>query len=187
MLALMRAGIRHAIGIPPPLEAEVVGAMTDALRRLPADVAPFGPLVQLRAARRLRRSDDADEMSDADHAALDALVGWAAAFRSAASFLNAFDAARARLAALRDPNAPIELVTVHGAKGREWELVVVIGFEEDCFPNRRALHGAVDAGRALEEERRLAYVAVTRATQRLVLAFDPGKPSRFLAEMGLSS
>jgi DNA helicase-2/ATP-dependent DNA helicase PcrA len=187
MLALMRAGIRHAIGIPPPLEAEVVRTMTDALRRLPAHVAPFAPLIQLRAARRWRRSDDADELSDADHAALDALVGWAAAFRTAASFLAAFDAARARLAALRDPNAPIELVTVHGAKGREWELVVVIGFEEDCFPNRRALLGAVDAGRALEEERRLAYVAVTRATERLVLAFDPGKPSRFLAEMGLSS
>ena len=36
----------------------------------------------------------------------------------------------------------------------------------------------------MEEERRLAYVAVTRATRRLILAFDPAKPSPFLAEMG---
>jgi len=78
-------------------------------------------------------------------------------------------------------------VTVHGAKGREWPTVVVIGFEEDRFPNRRALMGAADPQRALEEERRLAYVALTRATRRLVLAFDPGRPSRFLEEMGYSS
>jgi len=82
--------------------------------------------------------------------------------------------------------APIELVTVHGAKGREWPTVMVIGFEEDRFPNRRALLGATDPGRAIEEERRLGYVALTRATRRLVLAFDPARPSRFLEEMGYS-
>lgn len=147
---------------------------------------PFRPLAQLRAHRGWRRFDAADEVGDADHAAIDALLGWAAAFRSTATFLAALDRARARLTSLRDASAPIELVTVHGAKGREWELVIIIGFEEDCFPNRRALIGALDPGRALEEERRLAYVAVTRATEELALAFDPAKPSRFLAEMGLA-
>jgi superfamily I DNA/RNA helicase len=57
--------------------------------------------------------------------------------------------------------------------------------EEERFPNRRALVDAVDPARALEEERRLAYVALTRATRRLILAFDPARPSRFLEEMGL--
>ena len=99
-------------------------------------------------------------------------------------FLAAGDAMLERLTALRTPSAAIELVTVHGAKGREWPTVVVIGFEEARFPNRRALVGATDPARALEEERRLAYVALTRATQRLVLAFDPARPSRFLEEMG---
>jgi DNA helicase-2/ATP-dependent DNA helicase PcrA len=101
-------------------------------------------------------------------------------------FLAAGEEVIARLGRLRDPTAPIELVTVHGAKGREWPTVVVIGFEEDRFPNRRALIGATDPGRAIEEERRLGYVALTRATRRLVLAFDPSRPSRFLAEMGYS-
>jgi DNA helicase-2/ATP-dependent DNA helicase PcrA len=80
----------------------------------------------------------------------------------------------------------IELVTVHGAKGREWQTVVVLGMEEERFPNRRALVGADDPERALEEERRLAYVATTRATERLILAYDPARPSRFLTEMGLA-
>ncbi len=92
-----------------------------------------------------------------------------------------------RLEALRRPDAPIELVTVHGAKGREWQTVVVLGMEEDRFPNRRALVDAADPNRAVEEERRLAYVALTRATRRLILAYDPARPSRFLAEMGIGA
>ena len=94
--------------------------------------------------------------------------------------------ARERLARLRRPDALVEVGTVHAAKGREWRTVVLVGFEEDRFPNRRALLGHRDPARALEEERRLAYVALTRATGRLVLAFDPKRPSRFLAEMGYS-
>jgi DNA helicase-2/ATP-dependent DNA helicase PcrA len=64
---------------------------------------------------------------------------------------------------------------------------VIVGFEEERFPNRRALVDALDPERALEEERRLAYVALTRAGQRLVLAFDPERPSRFLAELGATA
>jgi superfamily I DNA/RNA helicase len=88
------------------------------------------------------------------------------------------------MAALRVPDAPVELATVHAAKGREWETVVLLGFEEDRIPNRRSLLDADDPERAREEERRLAYVALTRATRRLVLAFDPVRPSPFLQEMG---
>jgi DNA helicase-2/ATP-dependent DNA helicase PcrA len=131
-----------------------------------------------------RRGDGDDALGDDDHAAIDALLGWASAFARLDRFLAAGDEVLARLSRLRDPTALIELVTVHGAKGREWPTVVVIGFEEERFPNRRALQGAADPERALEEERRLAYVALTRATRRLVLAFDPARPSRFLEEMG---
>ena len=62
--------------------------------------------------------------------------------------------------------------------------MVLLGFEQDRIPNRRSLVDADDADRALEEERRLAYVALTRATRQLILAFDPARPSPFLGEMG---
>ena len=54
------------------------------------------------------------------------------------------------------------------------------------MPNARSIADADSPDRALEEERRLAYVALTRATRRLILAFDPARPSPFLAEMGLA-
>jgi hypothetical protein len=182
MLALVHAMLPHRTSLSAPVEAEPVAALAEALRGSPGNGPPFEPLRRLRAARRWTR--DEDELSDEDHAALDAFLGWSAGFGSGAAFLEGYDAARRRLAALRDPSAPIELVTVHGAKGREWHTVVIVGFEEDRFPNRRALLGAALTDRAIEEERRLAYVALTRARRQLILAFDPARPSRFLAEMG---
>ncbi len=50
------------------------------------------------------------------------------------------------------------------------------------FPSRRALEEAADPVRALEEERRLAYVAWTRARRSLTLLYDPAAPSMFLLE-----
>jgi hypothetical protein len=162
----------------------VVVALVDDLRRLAPATAPFHALLRLRAGRGWRRGDGDDALGDDDHAALDAALGWAVAFDRSDRSLAGYDAARTRLGALRDPAAPIELVTVHGAKGREWHLVVIVGFEDERFPNRRALVDSLNPDRSLEEERRLAYVALTRATRRLVLAFDPSRPSRFRAEMG---
>lgn len=185
-LALLRAEQPHATTLPTPLEAEPVQALLREARGLPAAEPPFPALIRLRALRGWRRGDGDDALGDDDHAALDALLGWATAFTRLDVFLQAGDGVLARLTRLRDPAAPIELVTVHGAKGREWPTVVVIGFEEERFPNRRALQGATDPQRAVEEERRLGYVALTRATRRLVLAFDPARPSRFLEEMGYS-
>jgi DNA helicase-2/ATP-dependent DNA helicase PcrA len=152
---------------------------------MPGDRPPFAAVSALRAALGWRRADPADDLGDEEHLAIDAFAGWAVAFRSLDRFLAAADRVREQMARLRDPSAAIELVTVHRAKGREWPTVIIVGFEEERFPNRRALIGGPDPARALEEERRLAYVAVTRATRRLVLAFDPARPSRFVAEMGL--
>jgi superfamily I DNA/RNA helicase len=186
-MALIRARVPHATSLATPLDAEPAAVLVEALRSVPAADRPFPALVTLRRGRGWDRGSPSDALSDDDHAALDALLGWAAGFRRLDSFLAALDAARERLLALRDPDAPVELVTVHGAKGREWATVVIIGFESERMPNRRALAQAADEARALEEERRLAYVAVTRATRRLVLGFDPEHPSRFLAEMGLAA
>ena len=186
LLALVRAGVRHTTAVAPLVEAEPVVSLLDMARTSSDPDHPFHVLRRLRAARGWDRSQEtADVLPDDEHAAIDALLGWATGFRTVRSFLEAYDAARARIAGLRDPDAPVELATVHASKGREWETVVLLGFEEDRMPNRRTLLDADDADRALEEERRLAYVAVTRATRRLVLAFDPARPSPFLAEAGL--
>ena len=185
LLSLVRAGIPHATTVPAAVQAEPVQQLIADARRLPGHLLPFQALLTLRGGRGWRRSDGNDSLADDDHASLDALLGWAVGIARLDRFLEAHDRALARLQALRRPDAPVELVTVHGAKGREWQTVVVLGMEEERFPNRRALIDAVDPVRALEEERRLAYVALTRATRRLVLAFDPARPSRFLGEMGL--
>ena len=52
----------------------------------------------------------------------------------------------------------------------------------DGFPGRRSVADAAEPGRALEEERRLAYVAWTRARRSLTLLYDPEGPSPFLGE-----
>jgi superfamily I DNA/RNA helicase len=187
LLALVRAGVRHSAAVPPIVEAERVQELVGAARDTRDGGHPFHVLRRLRIGRGWDRgSPSGDLLSDDDHAALDALLGWATGFRTIDALVGAFATARARIAALRDPDAPVELATVHSSKGREWEKVVLVGFEADRIPNRRSLVDADDPARALEEERRLAYVAVTRATHRLILAFDPARPSPFLGEMGLA-
>ncbi|MEX0630012.1 MAG: ATP-dependent helicase [Chloroflexota bacterium] len=183
ILALLRNGIPHATSVPSPLQAEPVEALIADLASCVSAAPPLPALLRARALRGWRRADLADRLGEEELAALDALIGWAVGHRRSDAFLAAFAEARARLAALRDPDAAIELATVHGAKGREWPTVVVLGMEIDRFPNRRAVTEASDPGRALEEERRLAYVAITRCRRNLVLAFDPDRASPFVAEM----
>jgi DNA helicase-2/ATP-dependent DNA helicase PcrA len=83
----------------------------------------------------------------------------------------------------------VQLMTLHSAKGLEFPIVFLAGLEEGLFPNARSIE---EAGR-LEEERRLAYVGITRARQKLVLSHAEarrlhgqdmyGIPSRFLREI----
>jgi len=85
--------------------------------------------------------------------------------------------------------AQLSLMTIHCAKGLEFPYVFVIGMEEDVFPNRNARETAD----GLEEERRLFYVAITRAQRRLTLSAARRRrimgtemlsmPSRFLREI----
>jgi len=85
----------------------------------------------------------------------------------------------------------IKLMTVHTAKGLEFPVVFVARFNEDVFPNARAVS---DSGfKGLEEERRLAYVALTRAKEKLYLTYCEGysyvnknnlSESRFIKESG---
>jgi DNA helicase-2/ATP-dependent DNA helicase PcrA len=85
-----------------------------------------------------------------------------------------------------DERDQVQLLTIHAAKGLEWPAVFVAGLEEGTLPHERSL--ATPEG--IEEERRLCYVALTRAGERLYLSWAAGrvrgqqlKPSRFLGEI----
>ena len=90
-----------------------------------------------------------------------------------------------------DDAAQIRLMTVHNAKGLEFPVVFVAGLEDGLFPHSRSLESET----AMEEERRLCYVAMTRAEKRLILTWarerrrfgggmaEPSIPSRFLSEI----
>ena len=108
---------------------------------------------------------------------------------SAATFLD--HAALVADADSVDEASQISLLTVHNAKGLEFPLVFVAGLEEGLFPHSRS----IDVEAAMEEERRLCYVAMTRAEKQLVLTTamsrrrygggpqEPAVRSRFLAEV----
>jgi len=126
---------------------------------------------------------------------LKALAGFAARFDSVEDLLaqivllngETADARSAQSGA--DNTAAIRLTTIHQAKGLEYDVVFLIGLADGQFPSRRA----IEAG-DIEEERRLFYVAVTRAKDALYMSYPqiasrpgPGglmnEPSRFLKEV----
>ncbi|HEY5472617.1 MAG TPA: ATP-dependent helicase, partial [Candidatus Limnocylindrales bacterium] len=113
---------------------------------------------------------------------LAALVGWAAPYRTLAELASALAQHRARLAELRRDDALLTLATAHSTKGLEFDHVAVIGLDAGRFPSARSLRDAAEPERALEEERRLAYVAWTRPRRSLTLVYDPASPSQFLLE-----
>ena len=92
---------------------------------------------------------------------------------------------RLSLRKARDDRHGIELTTVHRAKGRQWPRVVVVACDEDVLPHRNALQERADTGEGVEAERRIAYVAFTRAIEELSILYTEERPSRFLHEAGL--
>ena len=87
--------------------------------------------------------------------------------------------------------ARVSLMTLHGAKGLEFDTVFLPGWEEGVFPNQRSMDEG--GAKGLEEERRLAYVGLTRARQRAIVSHADNRriygnwqrsiPSRFLEEL----
>ncbi|HEV8617158.1 MAG TPA: UvrD-helicase domain-containing protein [Methylomirabilota bacterium] len=89
---------------------------------------------------------------------------------------------------LKDADSRVTLMTLHSAKGLEFPVVFLTGLEEGVFPHARSMNDPEE----IEEERRLCYVGLTRARERLFLSYavhrrihgyGVGEPSRFLREM----
>ncbi|WP_078662314.1 ATP-dependent DNA helicase [Streptomyces bicolor] len=167
-----------------------------------------------RLERTARRGGAAGRNADRDLDAVCALFATAARAeertggRGALNFLEEIEAediaadTLTRRAARHDA---VRLMTAHRSKGLEWRLVVVAGVQEGLWPDLRRRGSLLEAdrigrdglaepltpGALLAEERRLFYVAATRARERLVVtavkapADDGDQPSRFLTELGV--
>jgi superfamily I DNA/RNA helicase len=95
----------------------------------------------------------------------------------------------------KESGPAVSLMTIHAAKGLEFEHVHLVGFEERLLPHANVVKESEDKRdpTLLEEERRLAYVAITRAKSKLDISLvrlrqhgsrvDRAVPSRFLGEM----
>lgn len=166
-----------------------------------------------RLERTARRGGAAGRNADRDLDAMCALFATAARAeertggRGALNFLEEIDAEDIAADTLTRravrPDA-VRLMTAHRSKGLEWRLVVVAGVQEGLWPDLRRRGSLLEAdrigrdglaepltpGALLAEERRLFYVAATRARERLVVtavkgaADDGDQPSRFLTELG---
>ncbi|MFD8983830.1 UvrD-helicase domain-containing protein [Streptomyces sp. NPDC059564] len=167
-----------------------------------------------RLERRARRGAAAGRNADRDLDAVCALFDTAARAeertggRGALNFLEQLDAediAADTLTTRAVRTDAVRLMTAHRSKGLEWGLVVVAGVQEGLWPDLRRRGSLLEAdrigsdglaepltpGALLAEERRLFYVAATRARHRLVVtavkapAEDGDQPSRFLTELGV--
>jgi DNA helicase-2/ATP-dependent DNA helicase PcrA len=169
-VALERGLAFRAPALALPIEEAAVEELLATLETDPG-ADPLDALGRLRAAP----STIPDEL-------LSAAIAWAAPFPTSEAFIGAVRERRERLARLRSDEAPLTLATAHATKGLEFDHVAVIGLDAGRFPSARALAEAPEPERALEEERRLAYVAWTRARRSLTLVYDPAAPSPFLLE-----
>jgi superfamily I DNA/RNA helicase len=174
---------------PPGVELLVESPLVDSLLdEVAASGGPDEPLlVRLEAVRRSwatrppePEADDPDAPRPHEIAA--AVLSWAVPCPGLPALRGAVEARREAIERLCRDDAPLTLATAHGTKGLEFDHVAVIGLDGGRFPSRRSVTSSDDPARALEEERRLAYVAWTRARRTLMLVYDPASPSQFLLE-----
>ncbi|MBQ3473815.1 UvrD-helicase domain-containing protein [Candidatus Saccharibacteria bacterium] len=133
-------------------------------------------------------TDDGTPSAEERMANLEVLVSNAAVYEKLDEFLA--DASLMSSADEKSKKNSVTLMTLHAAKGLEFPVVFIVGMEDGLFPSSRAVESEAD----LEEERRLAYVGMTRAMKKLFLTYAASRfsfgnwnyntPSRFLIELG---
>lgn len=138
----------------------------------------------------LDRFDEKDEDDVARLENIRELMAVASEFDNLADFLESVALVSSdELADKKETGSKLTLMTIHSAKGLEFDRVMVVGLEEGILPHSRSLLSRED----IEEERRLVYVAMTRARKNLYLSYvrsrltyggrQSSQPSRFLAEI----
>lgn len=176
-------------------EAREFVSLVERLRSMSDEVGP-GELVQ--AVRKLTRYDEwlAREEGTSDEADsdkienLNALAVAASKFPTLESFLDYAERLQQKPDQENGDQDRVRLMTIHKAKGLEFPVVFVAGASEGLLPHRKSIRyiDGEEASQSLEEERRLCYVAMTRAKDRLYVSsiltyMGKGlEPSRFLAE-----
>jgi len=167
----------------------------DAFARIAAERGPAGALVSVLEdtgyVKELRDEDTVESRSRVEN--LEELVGVAREYEEREGpdlegFLANISLV-SDLDAMDKGGSAVTLMTLHMAKGLEFPVVFLAGLEEGVFPHNRALVDPIE----IEEERRLAYVGVTRAVDELYLSFAKRRttfgsaylhpPSRFINEM----
>ncbi|MCC6740820.1 MAG: UvrD-helicase domain-containing protein [Planctomycetia bacterium] len=186
-------------------EAGLAPAAAESAKRLAGKIEGWKAAAKTSAARgaremveeldlagELRREGGSEEAAEARVASIESVLNDLAAFEGQGGDLRGY----LEKVALLDKDEPEEeqkeavtLLTAHAAKGLEFPVVFVVGMTDGIFPHRRS--AAEEKG--LEEERRLLYVAMTRAKEELILTrpeqrTSRGKtaaspPSRFLVEL----
>lgn len=186
-LALRRTSEAGVGGVGAKGIASFVALIDDLESRL--DQGPGAVLRHaLEASGYMHELEAQDTVESAGrHENLAELIGFASEFVQVDEFLE-------RIALVADTDQidsdnHVTLMTLHAAKGLEFPVVFIVGMEEGIFPHSRALSDQIE----LEEERRLAYVGITRAKERLFVShawsrnlygstqYNP--PSRFLDEI----
>ncbi len=170
-----------------------VELLADLRAKYTAQVSPAEIIEQLLQKTGYREFLNADDKLKAEekNENLTALIGEAGRYETLDEFL-----ADAALMSSADENAgdrAVTLMTLHAAKGLEFPVVFLAGMEEGVLPHTRSLE---DSAEEVEEERRLAYVGMTRAMQELYLTYAGSRfayggrsynfPSRFLSDLGYS-
>src|SRR5437867_3859616 len=192
-----------ALAAEPPLDirgkaSRGLEEFAGLIRKLAADRAALPPpalIDVLLNASGYRKSleDDRSPESEARRENLEELIAAAEDYTHATEgatlegFLDSV-ALMSDIDELKDADSRVTLMTLHSAKGLEFPAVFLTGLEEGVFPHARSLEDPEE----IEEERRLCYVGVTRARERLYLTYalhrrvhgyGVGEPSRFLREM----